>query len=172
MKKVDIIGKIYIILFFTILVLPMFFTNIEPGVSSDMDNKILAEFPKLTEDSFNSDLERYVEDRVGFRSAAITMYQYMCSGLFHVLVHPAFTYGKDEEIYSLVDMTTYQNLDVSDEYINCISKYLADLSGFCKMNDSELFFFLCPNKESVYFEDFPKEYNIKSLQIKSQAEIF
>ena len=96
----------------------MIFADYERDVSSELDNKKLAEFPKIGQEDFNDRVEEYVEDRVGFRTPAITVYQYLCDRLFHILVHPEYMYGTDDEIYSPADLTTYQNLDVDEDYID------------------------------------------------------
>ena len=161
------IGRLFVIIFFVLLFLPMLLANYSKNVSSEIDNKRLTEFPQFGQEGFNDRLEQYVEDRVGLRVPAITLYQYLCDRLFHVLVHPAYMYGKGNEVYSPVDMTAYQNLDVEDKYIESVSDYLTGLADLCGDSNAEMIFFMCPNKESVYYENFPEGYNIKDQPDRS-----
>lgn len=153
---------IFIVISAFMLAAPALTTDIKRNQISEMDNRQLYEFPELKMGGFRSSLENYLSDRVGFRDRLITFYQVFCDRAFHVLEHPFYVYGKDGHVMTMWDLTTYQNRDVSQEYVDNLAGYLKSISNFCKSRGSMFLFYLCPNKETIYPEFCPDGYNINS----------
>lgn len=149
------------------MLIPMLTTNIKTNQVSEIDNRQLREFPVLQMSGFRSGIEGYVLDRIGFRSEMITAYQKFCDGAFHELVHPSYIYGKGDYIMAPWDLTTYQHLDVNEEYVENFTEYLQNLEEFCQNRDIEFLFYLCPNKETIYPEYFADGYNVKEQPNRS-----
>lgn len=142
-----------------LLLVPMLATNIKPNQISEINNAYLAEFPALQFSGFRSGLENYVEDRIGFRTEMITAYQVFCDKVFQKLAHPSYTYGKNGYVW-MPDLTTYQHLNVNDEFVENFADYVRSLRDLCQGRGTEFLFYLCPNKETIYPEYFPAGYNI------------
>lgn len=95
-------------------------------------------------------VEKYVNDRIGFREFLITAYQYIDLIAFHELNHPSYQMGKDGWIYTREwDAIDYQHLDANEEYIEKMSDFLLNIQRYCEKSDADFCFFLVPNKESM-----------------------
>ncbi len=93
----DIIKLSFIIIVLLMMIIPAVTINTKPDVKSELDNRALVQFPKLTvlNDSFIAGLNDYVEGRIVFREQALAVYQIANDKLFHYLVHSLYEYGKD-----------------------------------------------------------------------------
>lgn len=167
--------KLRMVLFLMLNVLlvgiPAISTNTKQNQQSEMDNRSLAEFPKELNSDFPAQIEKYVSDRLGYRNEMITIYQILCDRLFQKLVHPSYIYGKNGTIYTDWDLATYQHLDVNKEFVDGFIAYLDGLSGYCEKKGAKFFFFLAPNKETIYPEFYPDGYNIKNQPNRSDEII-
>lgn len=165
MKKNESI--IFIAVVLIVISIPGVFTNTQPNQTSQMDNRMLQEFPGSESEEFQKDVELYLSDRVGFRENLITLYQILCDKVFSKLVYPLYEYGKDGHVMMNYDLTTYQHADVDQDYVENLGEYLKSLEDFCGNMGSEFLFFLCPNKESIYSEYFPDGYLVKDQPNRS-----
>lgn len=107
MKKIESI--IFIAVVLIVISIPGVFTNTQPNQTSQMDNRMLQEFPGSESEEFQKDVELYLSDRVGFRENLITLYQILCDKVFSKLVYPLYEYGKDGHVMMNYDLTTYQH---------------------------------------------------------------
>lgn len=151
--------KIFVIIIIIIITLPMLLTNFGKNQASDMDNRMLAEMPQKLELESIPLIEEYLKDRVGFRTFLITLYQETCACLFHVLPHPSYEYGNNEEIYSVWDLDNYQHLDVGT-YPEEFGNYIKNMQEVTMLMGADFYYMMPPSKESVYFEDYVRGYNI------------
>ena len=87
-----------IILFFTILITPLCYFNLETDSVSAIDNRMLTENPFTLEGDLTNNIQSYVNDRIGFRDEMITAYTVLNDRVFGKMVHPSYTYGKDDFI--------------------------------------------------------------------------
>lgn len=143
------------------LVIPGIRTNVKTNQKSEMDNRMLHEFPAPGSDWFCKNVEYYLSDRVGFREGFITSYQFLSDKIFHKLEHPSYMYGKDGYVMVDWDLVTFQHRDVDESYVDNLTAYLKSLQSYCENSGAEFLFFLCPNKETIYPEYFPDGYNVK-----------
>ena len=73
------------------MIVPAIFMNTKEMQISEIDNKLLAEWPGLDLTlQNNTEVEAYLNDRVGFREQAIEAYTVLNDKLFHVMVHTLF----------------------------------------------------------------------------------
>lgn len=147
--------------------LPALLTNTKPNQISEMDNRMLQEYPEVLTSEYPQEIEAYLEDRIGFRENMITLYQNLSDTIFHKLEHPLYMYGKEGHIMTNWDLTTYQHLDVDQTYVTNLTEYLKSLQIFCEKEECRFLFFLCPNKETIYPEYFPDGYNVKNQPNRS-----
>lgn len=145
----------FILLFSVILLLPLAFFNRQPNHISEIDNRKLAEFPKL--DKINSetikDVYKYVNDRVGFREEIIQGYGVLNNKLFNILVHPAYIYGQDGYIYFGMYQKNY------DEHTRQFTKSLKEVKDYVESRGGKFYVLINPEKTSVYTEYLPRGVN-------------
>lgn len=96
-----ILKRITILAFCVVLMIPIFTFNTEKDAISEIDNRVLAENPLTVENSedFTTDVENYVNDRIGLRNEMILAYTVLNDKLFGKMVHPSYTYGKDGYVF-------------------------------------------------------------------------
>lgn len=163
MKK-NFNNTIFIFAFMLILIVPFITMNFKENQTSDIDNKVLTEFPELTVSSETIEtLEDYVDDRVGFREQAIEFYTTAVDKVFGVMIHPLFMYGKDGHIfYKDPDyIAAYQRLNTDEEYLGSLTTFLEETKDYLDSKNIRFLYFLCPDKKTVYSEYFPDSVHVK-----------
>ena len=95
-----------IIIFYSLLLLPIFTFNWKENVISEIDNRKLmnnpfGEYYNLNGESrdLTDDNENYIQDRIGFRDKMILGYTLLNDKLFHKMVHPTYDYGKEGYVF-------------------------------------------------------------------------
>ncbi|MCR4797382.1 MAG: hypothetical protein K5853_02925 [Lachnospiraceae bacterium] len=165
MKKVTML--VFLTVAALMLVLPGVKTQRQENYISPMDNKSMTNFPEKWWSDL-SQVEQYVNDRVGFRDQMITAYQYTDLLLFRELNHPLYQSGKGGHVYSREwDPITYQHLDGDEDFPGQMADFLLYIQNYCKENDMGFCFLLAPNKESIYPEYYPDGYGIKDQPNRS-----
>lgn len=157
--------KIYIVIFMLVLILPALFMNFKPHQKSEIDNKVLTEFPDFTKTPTETmqQFSDYASDRVGFREGAIYLYTLACDKVFNVMIHPLFMYGKEGHVYYKDKdyVSAYQKLNTDEEFIDDFNDYLCMTSDYLKQKNIKFLYFLCPDKKTIYPEYFPSTINVK-----------
>ena len=165
MKKSKLIYNfIFIVLFMAMLVVPAVLMDHEQYKSSDIDNKTLTEWPGFSMDTETiRTIENYVDDRIGFRSAAIYEYTKLSNDIFHVMVHPLFMYGENDHIYYKDPnyIAAYQRLNTDTEYMDRFVNFLENTNDYLESRNIKFIYFLAPDKKSIYPEYFPKSIHVK-----------
>jgi hypothetical protein len=155
--------KLFIAVFYIVITIPMLFTDLKPNQVSDMDNRMLAEFPQELNGGIFTSFEKYLSDRVGFRTWWITFYQESCAAFFHVLAHPSYDYGQNNQIYTTLDLEEYQHLD-SGEYPDVFSDYVLNMQEAVNSLGIDFYFIMPPSKESIYYEDYMPGFNVDTAR--------
>lgn len=158
MKK---IRMTVICVFFLLLALPVVKFNLEENVISQIDNRKLKENPlaknyvKASDDEkISTDLEEYVQDRIGFRDNMIYAYTVLNDKVFHEMVHPSYTYGKDGYVFFKIEPNErYQY------YHEMYAKMLRKIQDYCEERGVPFLFVLNPAKISVLREELPEGVN-------------
>ena len=96
-----LLKKITILVFCIILLVPIFTFNMKKDAISEIDNRVLAENPLTVESSedFTTNMENYINDRIGLRNEMILAYTVLNDKLFGKMVHPSYTYGQDGYVF-------------------------------------------------------------------------
>ncbi len=148
MKKLQIA---VIVLFFALLAVPIAAFETRENVVSEIDNRTLAENPfgKDTaidpEKGISGMLEDYVSDRIGFHSDMIRLYTRLNDGLFGVMVHPIYTYGKDGYVF-------FRNAGggpTCREYDRIFADMVIRIQRYCQERDVPFLFVFNPIKNAV-----------------------
>lgn len=146
MKKIRIV---FISLFFVLLAIPVVTFNWERDVVSEIDNRKLMENPFEAVDEegkvdVTNNLEDYAQDRIGLRSEMITAYMNINEVLFHEMVHPSYTWGKDGYVF-------FQPGDKLDfqEYHLIFAQMVKALQDYCEERGVPFLFAVEPAKMTV-----------------------
>ncbi len=163
MKK--IIDIIFILAFFSIIVLPLIFMDHTPDKVSEIDNKMLAKIETTDAKTFVTTAEAYVNDRIGFRMEALHCYQVINDKCFGLMEHPSYMYGKDGHVFykAGIYVNDYQRLNRYwvDVWSKEFASGLAGFQEYAESKDKTFIYLLLPDKKTIYPEYFPSEYNIK-----------
>lgn len=94
----------FLLLFALVLLVPLAAFRREPGVVSEIDNRMLQENPFDPEErakggDLTVKLENYVRDRIGFRDDMILGYTVLNDRVFGKMVHPSYCYGKEGYVF-------------------------------------------------------------------------
>ncbi len=161
-KITDFIEIVFMLAFFALIIIPIITINLKTNQVSEIDNRALAEFPKVISELKPASLEDYLEDRIGFRDEMITAYQVLCDRIFKKMVHPSYMYGKEGHVFFKDKSYTndYQHLNLDKKYVEACTSYLEQLDAYCESVGSDFLYVLLPDKKSVYAEYFPGTYNV------------
>lgn len=163
MKK-KLANIVFIVIFMAVLTVPVICMNTKENQISEIDNKVLTEWPGLRASlTSRTEIENYFNDRIGFRQQAIEAYIELNDKLFNVMVHPLFMYGKEGHIYfkDPAYISAYQKLNTDAEYIDDMVDYLSRTKEYLDEKDIPFVFFLCPDKKTIYPEYFPDSIHVK-----------
>lgn len=141
MKKVKIA---VIILFFALLLLPVLLFNREKQVVSSIDNRVLAESMFGNSEDMAESIEIYIDDRIGLRTSMIRAYTQINDVLFHEMVNPVYTYGKDGYIF-LRSGGNFEYWDFHTELADMIAR----IQQYCEDRDVPFLFAFEPSKCTV-----------------------
>ena len=158
LSKNQIPKAVFIGAFILCLVLPLCFMNFKKNQISDIENKKLAEWPNIkTSEQYLSDVESFIDDRIGFREAAIGFYTEANNKLFHVMVNPLFMWGQDGHIYYKDKdyIAAYQRLNTDKEFLDSMVSFLQKTKDYLASKDIKFIYYVCPDKKTIYPEYFP-----------------
>lgn len=163
MKK-KLIDIVFIALFMAVMTVPLLLINTKPFQKSEIDNKNLQDWPvKFTLSAETRDsVERYFNDRIGFRERAIDAYTVLCDKLFHVMVHPLFMYGEKGNIYYKNEsyILGYQRLNTDRPMLDDFTDFLRSTQEYLDSRNVNFLFFMSPDKKTIYPEYFPKTIHV------------
>ena len=135
-----------IILFFTILITPLCYFNLETDSVSAIDNRMLTENPFTLEGDLTNNIQSYVNDRIGFRDEMITAYTVLNDRVFGKMVHPSYTYGKDDYVFG-AGITTE---NAFGDYHIAFADMVAEIQTYCTDRNVPFLFVFNPAKPAVY----------------------
>lgn len=146
----------YVVAFIAMLLIPFLVMNHESKAVSEIDNKVLSEFPEWGE-GFQDGVETYVSERLGGRDKMIAVYTILNDYMFQEMVHPTYTYGKDGYVFfKMHDNIKYG--DFHQEFVRMVSK----IDTYCKERGVKFYFLFSPEKLSVYRRYLPEGVNYEN----------
>lgn len=143
MKLIRIIS---IVLFASIIAVPLAWFNTTPNSISSIDNRTLTENPFKLDGDLTSNIQNYVNDRIGFRDEMITGFTLLNDVLFKKMVHPSYTYGKDDYVFG-AGLTTSNNFG---EFHVAFADMVAEIQTYCTERNVPFLFVFNPAKPAVY----------------------
>lgn len=153
----NIYKKIFIIIFFLVLLIPTCFINLKENQISEIDNSKLPEISTIEDITTFQD---YFEKRIGFRKEMINTYTYLNDILFKEMVHPTYTYGTEGYVFFKLG-----NENHDDEYLDIFANFVKDMQNYVTQKGKYFLFIINPTKISVYSQYLPKGYNYTNYRI-------
>lgn len=157
--------SIYVGIFLLLLLVPLFFTNTKEGAISELDNRVLVEFPEIGSENFESGIESYLQDRIGFRDCFVTGYQMLNDKVADELTHPIYTYGQDG--YTFYGM--HDNIDYG-EFHQTFADSVIKMRDYCNARGVPFYFMFDPEKISVYRRYLPPGVNYSDQWVDELLE--
>lgn len=146
---------ITIVLFLACITIPFAAMNFKTAQISEIDNKTLFEIKDIKKETFTTDVEKYVSDRIGFRDEIITAYVAANDALFGTLEHPTYTYGKDGHVFFNMPDNNF-----SKSYLKAFVKYIKKMQQYCIENEIDFLYCINPNKTIIYKDYLPEGANL------------
>ncbi len=153
--KITIIG-----IFWGLLLLPMIYFNWEENVVSEIDNRQLtnnpfgANYVPSENNDISNAIENYVQDRIGFRDGMIKLYTQLNDKLFHEMVHPSYTYGKEDYVFSKLTRSPEFT-----EYHVVFANMIEQIQTYCEDRGVPFVFVFEPSKATVLKDKLPNGVN-------------
>lgn len=126
------------------VLVPIFATNHEKDVVSDIDNRKLTELPTIDKLE-SSSLESYFSDRIGFRKEMIGAYSLANDKLFGIMVHPTYEYGEDGYTFFRFSDKKYD-----EGFIWAYASYVAQMQEYCEARGVPFLYVISPEKKRTY----------------------
>ncbi len=156
---------LFIAAFIAMLVIPLFTTNMQKDKISESENRTLAQMPSLyNEDGtlnreFTSGFEAWINDNIGFRDNMVITNAKIQYSLFHVLSNNSDYYlgPKGELNYATpAILLDYQHLNLyPEEHLKNFAESLQYINDYVESKNSQLYYYQCWDKQSIYPEYFP-----------------
>lgn len=163
MKRVKVF---FIVLFFILVLLPIKQLNAKKDYVSEIDNRILAaapwDQPDLSIERFFPSFDRYIKDRIGYRSEMIYAYDILHDRLFHQLINPIYDYGKDGYIFP-----KFKDKIEFGEYHVVFADMIKKIQDICTEKGVTFVFVFNPIKTSVLLDYVPDYYHYDNSWTKS-----
>ncbi len=190
MKK-TIIEKVYIAGFFLMLIVPLVFLNRDPEAISEQENRPLTGLPRIIRNGsvntkITSEIEDYLDDRIGFRNELISTNAKMQYRLFNRMENGnRYRLGPDGEFHIIENdmLPTYQHLNLfTEDEVDSYTKSFQTVANYLKENNCEFYYMQCWDKQSIYPEYFPTSVNqygdisrtdqiLEALQTKTDIKV-
>ena len=166
-KYNKIFSYVYIVLFLTIISLPLLFINKDSNKISLVENKKLATFPKFYSEegaintNYISEFEAYISDNIGFKEEVVVFDISIMYKLFNKMKVPSFIEGKEQNLFYTSGgsgIPTYQGKNLlSEEKMSELSKGYENMQSYFQGTGAEFCIITIPDKENIYPEYFPDD---------------
>lgn len=157
---------ILVVLFISMITIPLLTINLQKGKISDAENRMLAYPPELynedgtRNENFTTDFETWINDNLGFRSTLVTQNAKIQYNVFNVLANGSDTVlgPKGEVNYATQDIIrSYQHFDLkSEDELKLICDGFQCANDYLAKKGIQLYYFQCWDKQSIYPEHFPR----------------
>ena len=146
---------VYITFFLILILMPVVLINTEQNQKSEIDNRKLVEFPEiLGNDEIKKDIEKYLQDRIGFRKEMMSSYSWINTIMYGELAHPLYQFGQDG--YVFFDM---HNNITYESYHKIFAEAVQKMQVYCESRGAKFYFLFDPEKISVYRRYLPEGVN-------------
>ena len=151
MKNLNIVK---IILFFTILSIPLITFNFKKDVVSEIDNKMLMNIEDIFKgNDLTNNMESFLDDHIGLRTNMVNAYNRSMDVLFDEMVHPNYQYGQDGYVFFKLS-----EVKPDPEFQEVYSSFIKSFQDYCESRGIGFLYTVEPSKTTVYEDELPKGY--------------
>jgi len=166
----QVLNRCFVIFFMAMITLPLVFIDLSSNRVSVEENRMLAEFPKLTEmkehpETFVRQFDNWFKDSAGFREQLLALYNF--TGMN---TKSGIRYGNGEVIYLVGEqghhfwtgkdeylIRRFQGEPIlSDEQLANMANKLEEIKDYLDRKDIPFILMFCTFKDEIYFEFYPK----------------
>lgn len=157
---------ITILMFISMITIPLLTVNLQKGKISVSENRTLAAPPDFynkdgtRNEKFTSDFETWINDNIGFRSQLVIQNAKIQYNVFNVLANESDTIlGPNGELNYATDsiIRSYQHFDLKSEAgLEKICNGFQSANDYLAEKGIQLYYFQCWDKQSIYPEYFPR----------------
>lgn len=159
MKKINMLK---IIMFITIILVPLATFNFKKDVVSEIDNRKLMNIEDIfSGDDLTNGIEGFIDDRIGLRNDMVNAYNRSMDILFDEMVHPNYQYGQDDYVFFKVSEN-----NVDKEFQEIYSSFIKGFQEYCESRGIGFLYTVEPSKATVYEEYLPKGYNYNNENLE------
>ncbi len=149
-----------LVIFAMLILIPVAAFSWKPGITSEIDNRMLAENPFHPKpgaegEDMSKAIENYVNDRLGFRNQMILGYTVLNDKLFGKMVHPIYQYGQGGYVYT----TTLGN-EPDRAFEEAFADMVGRIQDYCEARSIPFLFAIEPSKSSVLTEYLPRGWHV------------
>jgi len=160
---------LYIIIFFTICIIPTVFFIYGNTNSDEAENRSREKMPSIIEENrlnlhFPSKMESYFSENFGFRTKLVNIDALLNYNLLGQSSSPKVIAGKEGWLFfndTLDDFTGRSVLN--NKSIKQIVRTLELMNEYTEIKGGSFYFTIAPNKNSIYPEYMPKRYSLGEL---------
>ncbi len=146
---------IIIVIFWGIIVAPLVAFNFQEDAVSLIDNRKLAGNPFQEKGDFTSNVETYVNDRIGFRDDMISAFTLLNDKVFHKMIHPSYIYGTEGYVFGNGAIKNKSYTEYHEIYADMVKQ----IQDYCDDRNVPFLFVFNPAKTAILTEYLPKEVN-------------
>lgn len=149
----------FLFLFSLMLLAPLAAFRWEPGIASEIDNRMLQEFPFSSDElsrggDLTNKIEAYVSDRIGFRDQMISGFIQLNDKLFGKMVHPSYCYGQEGYVFFKMGQPVKYGA-FHEAFADMVKK----IQDYCEARDVPFLFAFEPSKTTILQEYLPAGVN-------------
>lgn len=147
-----------LVVFALLLAIPLAAFRWEPGIASEIDNRMLAENPFSAEEcakggDWSTKIENYVNDRIGLREEMITWNTVLNYRLFGKMEHPNYCAGEDGYVFMRLGLPTEYG-----EFHEVFVDMVKQIQDYCEARGVPFLFAFEPAKTTTLQEFLPAGY--------------
>jgi len=145
----------FLLLFALSLLVPLAAFRRGAGIVSEIDNRMLQENPLGAEErakggDLTVKLEKYVQDRIGFRDEMILGYTALNDRLFGKMVHPSYCYGREGYVFAKMSPPVEYG-GFHEAFADMVKK----IQDYCEARGVPFLFVFEPSKSTILQEYLP-----------------
>ena len=144
------VKKCFLAIILILIMLPIMFFNYDKNSASDIDNRMLTELTDFKIDTVN----QYLNDRIGFRTKAIEVYNDFNEEVFNVSTNPQLMMGKEGNLYPNINTIETFN-DYHYDFLTTIKK----IQDYCTDRGIAFYYMIDPSKSTIMVDDLPTGVN-------------
>jgi alginate O-acetyltransferase complex protein AlgJ len=162
------------------ITMPFIYVNRINGKISSAENRYLASFPKLFDETngkinkgFVSGFNTWLSDNIGFRDLFLKLNEAIDVSIFHQIGNNSVVIGKDNWLFLMQDwvLADVQHTNsINEKDIEYYKKRYSEITSYFKNIGTNFIITVFPHKSTMYSEYLPK--TIVPINSKSLLDIF